>query len=376
MQTASLAKARQVLGATKTAPVRPPVNLDEPPRYGERITPGCGDSRARGARGPAASRRSRRGTAAAGGRSRPRGRPGGARCRRGGADLPAARSRTRHRARLGVRRKVTDDDAPRVSPSRASSLRRRRPAPPASTAPPCAACAPRRRLHRLCPRRRLRCRCPLRRPNRLLRHTLPPRRPRDIRRRDTPPPGTPAPGYPAPAYPAPRSTGSCRAARVCPAGVPRTWLSVADVSRSRSPRAVPPCGRAGTRSAPLWALGFLVLIPFPFIGGLASGLRDGCQRGIGASNRRTRCGERAVGLELGTDLPDGVDGAPRHALRAAHHRDLSGQRLHRVLPAGHPHHVVLRRLAAARRARDHRARCGCLREASCASPFAIPFARA
>lgn len=41
VQTASLAKARQVLGATKTAPVRPPVNLDEPPRYGERITPGA-----------------------------------------------------------------------------------------------------------------------------------------------------------------------------------------------------------------------------------------------------------------------------------------------------------------------------------------------
>lgn len=38
---ASLAKARQVLGAARVAPVRPPVNLDEPPRYGERITPGA-----------------------------------------------------------------------------------------------------------------------------------------------------------------------------------------------------------------------------------------------------------------------------------------------------------------------------------------------
>ncbi len=37
---ASLAKARQVLGGQRPAPVRPPVNLDEPPRYGERITPG------------------------------------------------------------------------------------------------------------------------------------------------------------------------------------------------------------------------------------------------------------------------------------------------------------------------------------------------
>ncbi len=37
----SLGKARQVLGANNAAPVRPPVNLDEPPRYGERITPGA-----------------------------------------------------------------------------------------------------------------------------------------------------------------------------------------------------------------------------------------------------------------------------------------------------------------------------------------------
>lgn len=37
----SLGKARQVLGANNVAPVRPPVNLDEPPRYGERITPGA-----------------------------------------------------------------------------------------------------------------------------------------------------------------------------------------------------------------------------------------------------------------------------------------------------------------------------------------------
>lgn len=36
---ASLAKARQALGAVRPAPARPPVNLDEPPRYGERITP-------------------------------------------------------------------------------------------------------------------------------------------------------------------------------------------------------------------------------------------------------------------------------------------------------------------------------------------------
>ncbi|HWS51251.1 MAG TPA: general stress protein [Microbacterium sp.] len=58
VQAASLAKARQVLGAAKTAPVRPPANLDEPPRYGERITPGSEQPappavRAPGADGPA-----------------------------------------------------------------------------------------------------------------------------------------------------------------------------------------------------------------------------------------------------------------------------------------------------------------------------------
>lgn len=39
---ASLAKARQVLGATpRTEVVRPPVDLDQPPRYGERVAPGA-----------------------------------------------------------------------------------------------------------------------------------------------------------------------------------------------------------------------------------------------------------------------------------------------------------------------------------------------
>ncbi len=36
----SLSKARQVLGSAHVAPVRPPVNLDEPPRYGERVPAG------------------------------------------------------------------------------------------------------------------------------------------------------------------------------------------------------------------------------------------------------------------------------------------------------------------------------------------------
>lgn len=40
VQTVSLAKARLALGAVTPAPVRAPVNLDEPPKYGERITPG------------------------------------------------------------------------------------------------------------------------------------------------------------------------------------------------------------------------------------------------------------------------------------------------------------------------------------------------
>ncbi len=35
----SLAKARHALGAVRPAATRAPVNLDEPPRYGERITP-------------------------------------------------------------------------------------------------------------------------------------------------------------------------------------------------------------------------------------------------------------------------------------------------------------------------------------------------
>lgn len=41
VQAVSLAKARQVLGAVRPPTVRAPVNLDEPPRYGERITPGA-----------------------------------------------------------------------------------------------------------------------------------------------------------------------------------------------------------------------------------------------------------------------------------------------------------------------------------------------
>lgn len=40
VMAASLAKARETLGSERPAPVRPPVNLDEPPRYGERVTPG------------------------------------------------------------------------------------------------------------------------------------------------------------------------------------------------------------------------------------------------------------------------------------------------------------------------------------------------
>lgn len=42
VQPASLAKARQVLGAVRQTTVsRPPVNLDEPPKYGERIPSGA-----------------------------------------------------------------------------------------------------------------------------------------------------------------------------------------------------------------------------------------------------------------------------------------------------------------------------------------------
>lgn len=40
VQAVSLAKARQALGAVKPVATRAPVDLNEPPRYGERITPG------------------------------------------------------------------------------------------------------------------------------------------------------------------------------------------------------------------------------------------------------------------------------------------------------------------------------------------------
>lgn len=50
VQAASLAKARQVVGHVRPASTRPPVDLSEPPRYGERITP----DGAQGAGAPAA----------------------------------------------------------------------------------------------------------------------------------------------------------------------------------------------------------------------------------------------------------------------------------------------------------------------------------
>lgn len=43
VQAGSLAKARQVLGSERTAPVRPAVDLSEPPRYGERVVPGSAE---------------------------------------------------------------------------------------------------------------------------------------------------------------------------------------------------------------------------------------------------------------------------------------------------------------------------------------------
>lgn len=39
VRATSLAKAREALGAGRPAPAREPVNLDEPPKYGERIAP-------------------------------------------------------------------------------------------------------------------------------------------------------------------------------------------------------------------------------------------------------------------------------------------------------------------------------------------------
>lgn len=40
VKAASLAKARQALGQERPAPVKPPVDLEEPPRYGERVARG------------------------------------------------------------------------------------------------------------------------------------------------------------------------------------------------------------------------------------------------------------------------------------------------------------------------------------------------
>ncbi|WP_242519409.1 general stress protein [Microbacterium esteraromaticum] len=54
VQAASLAKARQVVGHVRPASTRPPVDLSEPPRYGERITP----DGAQGAGAPAAGAQS------------------------------------------------------------------------------------------------------------------------------------------------------------------------------------------------------------------------------------------------------------------------------------------------------------------------------
>ncbi|WP_298036841.1 YflT domain-containing protein [uncultured Microbacterium sp.] len=43
---ASLAKAREIVGVQRTKVVRPPVDLSEPPRYGERVAPGSGQPEA------------------------------------------------------------------------------------------------------------------------------------------------------------------------------------------------------------------------------------------------------------------------------------------------------------------------------------------
>ena len=54
VQAASLAKARQVVGPVRPATTRPAVDLSEPPRYGERITPGAGAGAAGGSAVPGA----------------------------------------------------------------------------------------------------------------------------------------------------------------------------------------------------------------------------------------------------------------------------------------------------------------------------------
>lgn len=53
VQPASLAKARQLLGAARPEPTRAPVDLSEPPRYGERIPQAGAGTPAPGAQPPA-----------------------------------------------------------------------------------------------------------------------------------------------------------------------------------------------------------------------------------------------------------------------------------------------------------------------------------
>ncbi|MDF2559753.1 MAG: hypothetical protein K0R99_1199 [Microbacterium sp.] len=81
----------------------------------------------------------------------------------------------------------------------------------------------------------------------------------------------PAPGYPAPAYPGPSQPG---------AAVPPGYPAPGYPGTGYPSQTYPAPGYPGQFQPPVvpargllpWALGFLVFIPFPFIGGLASGI--------------------------------------------------------------------------------------------------------
>lgn len=77
-----------------------------------------------------------------------------------------------------------------------------------------------------------------------------------------PAPGYPAPGHPAPGYPAPGYPASGYPAPAYPApGYPAPGYPAPGYAAAVPPRGLLP-----------WILGFLIVIPFPFVGGIASGI--------------------------------------------------------------------------------------------------------
>lgn len=99
----------------------------------------------------------------------------------------------------------------------------------------------------------------------------------------TAPAGYPAPGYPAPTYQAPGQPAAAVPPGYAPPAYPGPGYPSQTYPTPGYPGQFPPAV-APARGLLPWALGFLVLIPFPFIGGLASGLAMAVS---GGSARRT-----------------------------------------------------------------------------------------